>query len=178
MDLSSISMRYAKALYAFATELKEENSVYAEMQALAKALMALPKLEQMLHNPVVPATGKKQLIVTAASGEKTPTKALTRFIDLLISKKRTPLMLLIAYAYASHYRKQKHITEGRLTLPAEADTAQQERMRKILEKRAGGNVSFKVDIRPEILGGFVLEYDTYRLDASLRTQLAQLRRRL
>ena len=53
-------------------------------------------------------------------------------------------------------------------------------MRNIIEKKVGTpvNIEFEVEEDPEILGGFILEYDTYRLDASLRTQFNQLRREL
>ena len=52
-------------------------------------------------------------------------------------------------------------------------------MQQMVEERTKGTVEFETEVKPEILGGFILEYDTYRLDASvqrnLRTILSQLK---
>ncbi|MBR1446518.1 MAG: F0F1 ATP synthase subunit delta, partial [Alloprevotella sp.] len=44
--------------------------------------------------------------------------------------------------------------------------------------RTRSKVEFSTVVDPELGGGFVLEYDTSRLDASLRTQIQELRRTL
>ena len=69
---------------------------------------------------------------------------------------------------------------GRLIVPSAIDAKVTNQMRNIIEKKVGTpvNIEFEVEEDPEILGGFILEYDTYRLDASLRTQFNQLRREL
>lgn len=36
---------------------------------------------------------------------------------------------------------------------------------------ANGTVEFKTKVDPGVIGGFILEYDTYRMDASVRTKL-------
>ena len=36
---------------------------------------------------------------------------------------------------------------------------------------ANGTVEFKTKGDPGVLGGLILEYDTYRMDASVRTKL-------
>jgi F-type H+-transporting ATPase subunit delta len=41
-----------------------------------------------------------------------------------------------------------------------------------------GNIEFKTDVSPEIIGGFILEYDTYRMDASIKKQLDSIRTQL
>ena len=44
-------------------------------------------------------------------------------------------------------------------------------MRKMVEEKTHGTVEFNTEVNPEILGGFILEYDTYRMDTSVRTKL-------
>ena len=44
-------------------------------------------------------------------------------------------------------------------------------MRKMVEQRTKGTVEFKTEVNPELIGGFILEYDTYRMDASVKTKL-------
>ena len=70
------------------------------------------------------------------------------------------------------------MTAGSLTVPVEINSKTFERLTKVIEKNTRQKVQFSVKVDPEIQGGFIVEYDTYRLDASLRTQLNQLRRQL
>ena len=41
----------------------------------------------------------------------------------------------------------------------------------MVEAQVNGTVEFKTKVDPEIIGGFILEYDTYRMDASVKTKL-------
>ena len=86
------------------------------------------------------------------------------------------MMLFISASYLTLYRKKKHLTEARLTFARQVNAALVERIRKMLEEKIHAKVEMSVSEDKELLGGFVLEYDTYRLDASVRTQLNELRR--
>ena len=44
-------------------------------------------------------------------------------------------------------------------------------MKAMVESKTKGTVEFETEVNPDIIGGFVLEYDTYRLDASVQSQL-------
>ena len=45
------------------------------------------------------------------------------------------------------------------------------RLETMVKARTKGSVEFNTEIDPEIIGGFILEYDTYRLDASVKAKL-------
>ena len=44
-------------------------------------------------------------------------------------------------------------------------------MRQMVESRTKGTVEFESEVNPDIIGGFILEYDTYRLDGSVKSKL-------
>ena len=44
-------------------------------------------------------------------------------------------------------------------------------MKQLVESKSLGTVEFQTEVNPEIIGGFILEYDTYRMDASVKTKL-------
>ena len=48
------------------------------------------------------------------------------------------------------------------------------KMKQMVESRTQGTVEFQTEIDPEIIGGFILEYDTYRMDASVQSQLRNI----
>ena len=41
----------------------------------------------------------------------------------------------------------------------------------LLESNTNGTVEFETEVEPDIIGGFILEYDTYRMDASVKSKL-------
>ena len=178
MDIGIIASRYAKTLLRFATDNKEEQAVYAEMLALAEAFKRVPTLQQALVNPVVETKQKVAILQTAATTDAKPSSSTKQFLQLVVDNHRADLMLFIANAYASLYHKEKHIIRGRLIVPAKVSAETEQKLQKMVENRTNSKVEFTTEIDPKIGAGFILEYDTYRLDASLRTQMAELRRAL
>ena len=41
----------------------------------------------------------------------------------------------------------------------------------MVESKTNGTVEFETVLNPDIIGGFILEYDTYRMDASVKAKL-------
>lgn len=178
MDIGIVASRYAKTLLRFATDNKEEDLVYKEMQMLADTYQKVPALRTTLTNPAITAQQKADLLASAAAvGEKLSATA-QKFIALVTKNRRADLMQFIATAYQSQYLHSKHIITGSLTVPAAVSDKTEQKLRKMVEAHTNSTMQFHVNIDPEIEGGFILQYDTYRLDASLRTQLQQIRRKL
>ena len=171
-------MRYAKALLSFAAELHEDEQAYAEMSALSQAFVAVPALHQAMLNPMLPEADKFKLLLTAACGDKKPSKSLERFLQLVLANGRASAMLFIAHSLGTLYRRTNHIINGKLVVPAKVGDELIARLQQVVENRSQCKVDFEVEVDPAIQGGFILSYDTYRLDASLRTELSRLRREL
>lgn len=183
MDIGIIATRYAKALLAYATENKQEDTVYNEMLALCGSFAKVPNLGQVLINPVLSPEKKETLLKAASLPQDAQTSSgvsvsLSRFVHLVVEHRRSDMMQFIAHSYVSAYRKAKQLISGRLILAGAVSEDVKSHLREVIEQKSGGQLDFEVVLNPDILGGFVLEYDTYRLDASLRTQLDQLRREL
>ena len=178
MDLGIISMRYAKALLRFSQENKEEEQVYAEMQDLAKPFQLCPTLQKALLNPTAGDEEKVRLLTVATCGEGTLTASSARFLQMVVKNRRADVMLFVANSFCTLYRKDKHLVKARLVVSTAVDDAVITRLRQMVESRQQGDIQFEMEVRPEIQGGFILEYGTYRLDASLRSQINKLKRQL
>lgn len=178
MDLGIISMRYAKALLRYAMQNAEDAQVYVETSALAQAYVLVPALQRALLNPVLSDKQKQLLLLKAACGEQKPSQSLSRFVSLVIKKKRTDVMVFVASSYGTIYRKAKGIIKGKLVVPGAIDAQLVEKLQQMVEAKSNCKIDFQVVENPAIGGGFILEYDTYSLDASVRTQLSKLKREL
>lgn len=178
MDIGLVSTRYAKALLRFSVDNREEEKVYQEMVALAKAFQKVQALHPALQNPVLTDEQREKLLTAACNQETKVSASTQRFIQLVVEKKRTALMHLIALTYQSLYCKQKGIVKGKLIVPVMVSEAVGSKLQQVVADIAQSEVDFEVCVDEKIEGGFILEYDTYRLDASLRTQLQQIHRAL
>lgn len=84
MDIGIISMRYAKALLAYAREHKAERVVYKELKALSQSFETHPALKKTLDNPVLPAEVKLKLLCTAVSDTCDVSEQYKRFMQLVL----------------------------------------------------------------------------------------------
>jgi F-type H+-transporting ATPase subunit delta len=169
MDIGVISVRYARALLKSASDQKLEDAVYQEMQLLAKSYVEVPQLRQTIDNPMLSKDKKETLLLTAVGGE--PTALTKAFIQLVLREDREPVMQFIANSYVTLYRQQKNVIRGRLITAARVSPATEQKMRQMVESKTNGTVEFETEVNPDLIGGFVLEYDTYRMDASVKSKL-------
>ena len=172
MDLGVISVRYARALLKSATELKLEDQVYKEMQTLSRSFLEVPELRFTIDNPMLSKDKKLKLIVTACGenvGELTK-----KFVALVLKEDREKTLQFMAASYITLYRQQKNIIRGSLTTAAPVSKDTEDRMRRMVESKTKGTVEFKTEVDPNSIGGFILEYDTYRMDASVKSKLNKI----
>ena len=169
MDIGVISVRYARALLKSATDAKIEADVYKEMQTMAKTYTDVPQLRQTIDNPMLSKDTKQQLLLTAV-GEQ-PCELTKAFISLVLKEDRENVMQFIANSYVTLYRQQKNVIRGRLITAAAVSPATEQKMRQMVESKTNGTVEFETEVNPDIIGGFILEYDTYRMDASVKSKL-------
>ena len=169
MEIGVISVRYARALLKSATLAKLEDQVYQEMQTLSQSYIQVPELRFTIDNPMLAKDKKKAVLVTACGGEVTD---LTQtFIQLVLGEDRESTLQFMAASYITLYRKQKNITRGRLITAVAVSPATEQKMKEMVEGKTQGTVEFQTEIDPSIIGGFILDYDTYRMDASVKTKL-------
>lgn len=176
MDSGIISVRYARALLKSATDLEQEEAVYREMQSLAKSYLQIPQLRFTIDNPMLGKDKKLALLQTACGGDVS--KLTGTFLQLVLNENRESILLFMATAYITLYRRQKNIIRGTLTTAVAVSPETEAKMKQMVEGRTHGTVEFNTEVDPSIIGGFILEYDTYRMDASVKTKLSKVLQQL
>lgn len=176
MEVGTISSRYTRALFSLAKEKGMEIRVYADIKMLAESFASEPELKIALANPILPPNDKVRLLTAAAGIEVCD--LYTRFIQLVIKHKREHLLPFIAHNYIRMYRKDKKIIRIRFSTAVPVDEKTQEHLKNKILQSTGGSIEFSGELKPELLGGFVLQIGNYRIDASYAAQLRDIRRRL
>lgn len=172
MDIGIVSVRYARALLKGATIAKQEDKIYAEMQTLFSSYTEFPQLHSTMNNPMLSKEAKQELLEIASGGDVS--SLLKSFFALVLKERREGFLQFIANSYITLYRKQKDIIQGKLITAVPVSPIIEKKMKTLVHSNAGGTVEFTITIDPDIIGGFILEYDTYRMDASVKTKLNSL----
>ena len=173
MNTGLIPVRYAKALLDFAHETKSVDKVYGEAKLLTLMFMKMGELRLVLENPVLQTSEKRQLILNAAGGKTS--KAFEKFTDLLLKNNREGQIQNIMLKFIDLYRIQKNIRYGKLTTASAVDKSTEERLMALVTDKVGGTLELEKVIDPAILGGFMLEVDDVRWDASIFGQLTRIK---
>jgi F-type H+-transporting ATPase subunit delta len=173
MDIGIISVRYARALLKSALDARLDQQVYQEMQLMAKSFVEVPELRHTIDNPMLAKEKKEMLLLTTVGGDKA--SALSKaFVALVLKEDRENMILFMANSYITLYRQQKNIIRGKLTTAVAVAADTEQKMRKMVESKTKGTVEFETEVNPDIIGGFILEYDTYRMDASVKAKLTSI----
>lgn len=179
MNQGLIPNRYAKALFKFATEKGQASGVYGLMTKLAASFAAQPKLQAVIANPYISADDKTRLLVTAAGADEKKDTCYSDFLRLLHSNGRIEFARDIALAYLDIYRKANNIYLVKVTTASTLPKEEIKRLHDLVEKHLdGASMEFSETVDPDLIGGFVIDINSERLDASVSNELKELRLKL
>ena len=166
-------MLYVRALFRYALETNAEDTVFTEMKNLSDCFSKNPNLRATLDNPVLNTRGKLELIKTAAGGKVSD--YFVRFVELVLRQRRENHLQTISLLFLDEYRKYKNITIGKLVTASPMDKDTINKIKTLVGQTKNGTVDFETEVKPEIAGGFILYIDSFRLDASVSTQLKRIK---
>jgi len=173
MNTGMISQRYATALLSFATASKQEKTVYEKAQQFATNFAEELRLHKALENPVVAVAIKKELIL-AASGKKA-NPVFERFVELVFEKNRESYFQNIMLKYIDLYRENQNIYSGKLITAITIDAITEKKLISVIESQKQGKFEVHKSVNPDLIGGFILEVNNTRWDASLKRQLQTIK---
>ena len=173
MNTGVVSMRYARALLAYAKGQKVEDRVYEEVKTLAANYVNVPDLRRAIENPVLDAKRKCELL-REASGGKDVSEELMRFFALVLDERREKFLQFMLWSYIDLYREDKNILVGKLTTAVPSKRLE-EHLVDLIGSRTQGKVEMEAHIDPDLIGGYIIELEGYRLDASVANQLKRVK---
>ena len=177
MNEGLIPQRYAKALYKLAVERGNADKVYLEMKTVANSFADNPRLQKILSNPYVKREDKANLLISAA-GDSVEDDYRS-FVELILNRKRADFAHLMALAYCDLYRKEHKIARVRIITASKLDDSMMQKLREVVEKAYPGmTLEFTYAVNPDLIGGFVIDVDDQRLNASISNEIEQLRLKL
>ncbi len=177
MASARVAERYSRSLLDLAIDSSKVDQVYGDMKQF-KASLASPDLRNLLMNPTIRGS-KKNAILQKVFGKSW--EALTlKFLEVVTRKGREDVFPDIVHSFFEQYNEYKGITN---VLVTSAKPLSGKSLDRITEKlKASGttktNINIETKIDPDLLGGFILEYNNKQYDASVRGKLNNLKSKL
>jgi len=168
-----LARRYAKALFSLGKEQGKTESYSEALGAIAE-LYKDESVENALINPLYPLDARQKVMAKIAELAKADT-ILTRFLNLLLEKKRADILPDIAHEMQVMVDQEQNISHGSVVSAIELDGALKEKIQQTLEKITGNKVILEVSVDPSIIGGIVAKVGDLVLDGSIKTQLNGLK---
>lgn len=173
MNIGMISSRYARALYDSAKKLKMEDKVYQTVGELISSLKKSENLKKIFQQPLLSMKQKKEYFYSSINADPIP--VLNSFIDIVFVNRREELLQFIFLKYQDIYRHEKNILSGKLITASGVNTTVETRLVEFLESVTNGTLEMEKQVNPAIIGGFILEVNHQRWDASVSGQLNTLK---
>jgi F-type H+-transporting ATPase subunit delta len=176
MNHSKISVRYAKALFLAAREMKVLDLVYKDISLVRQLFQAYPSFIELLEHPVIGTAQKMQLFEKTFKTYFHPLSY--RFTLLLFKNNRETFLPDITRVFISFYKKDQGITEASLATAVEIREDLKEKLTGLLETQLKTEIQFSEIINPDLIGGFILKVEDEQYDASIRRRLLDIKKEL
>lgn len=177
MDKSLLAQRYALALYEVAFEQRKDHFIFNHMQLLVENWHSLPEFKKALESPILANQEKLNLMEQSADIKKDP--LCSRFFSLVLAKNRAFMLGRIARAYIDLWNERNGIVASDLITAGLISTELSERLLGVVEQAVPDKkIEMRKEINPALIGGFILQVESLRVDASVRRELEYLKMNL
>jgi F-type H+-transporting ATPase subunit delta len=168
-----VASRYAKSLLDLSEEKQSQDQVKADMQLLLSVFQQSSPFRAMVKSPVITTDKKQEVFNRLFSGRITD---LTQsFIQLVLRKGREKDLQEVAGSFISQYNERKGITRVTMTTAVALDAAAIEKItNKLKEKEGLKEIELQVQVKPELIGGFILQYGDRMIDSSISRRVNEL----
>lgn len=173
MKSIKLASRYAKALFEFVLEQQKIEEVYQDILSLEQIILQNHELSAVLKSPIIHPSTKKT--VFRAVFAQNISNITLKFFEILITKRREPIILTIASEYQKIYRAYHHIKIAELTTAVPITETIRIQLLSLLSEQTGSKIELKESIDPNIIGGLIVKIDDNYFDASLKGKIDKLK---
>ncbi len=175
MSVTRIASRYAKSLIDLAVEQDKLERVLEDVKTFQKAADDRD-FYLLLKSPIINAS-KKQSIFNALFEDRFD-EMTSAFIKIILNKGREAYLPEIADEFINQYKEIKHISTVKLTTaaPLGAETISRIKQKLVASTATEEHVELITKVDPDIVGGFVIEFDDKLYDESVTHKMELLRK--
>ncbi|HZR92814.1 MAG TPA: F0F1 ATP synthase subunit delta [Gaiellaceae bacterium] len=173
--MSVVHRVYARALYDAAREAGRVDTVRGELGDFVAQVRAVPELRAVLRNPQLDPAAKAAVLDAILEDAD---ELVRNFLRLLAEKNRIGEVEEVEREFERLVAREEGQLTVSLTTAYELSDEEARRIVDQIAKASGRPVEARRAVDPSLIGGFVLQAGSFRVDASVRGRLDRLRRQL
>jgi F-type H+-transporting ATPase subunit delta len=174
---SAVLGRYARSLAEVVFEEKLEQTVTGDLQTYSEIFKAVPDLMNAFDSPGVPNEAKVKLLQSLL--EVHPIDPVTRnFLKVLLEHNRIRYYQQIYELYLESVNEHNGIVSAVVSTAMPLEPSEAAVLEKKLSDVTGKTVNMEPQTDADLLGGIVVQIGDTIFDGSIRTKLAEMKRRL
>lgn len=173
MKETQLARRYALALFSVARELNLTSKVAEDFKQLISVIRQNIDFRIMLNSPVIPSYKKINVLKSLFSSHMQDLSI--RFMTLLAKHERERYLELVAEQVGVLYNEFMGIVVVRVTSATPLSIENRDQLLVQLKETLGDKLELQEVIDPDLVGGFILDWNDQRYDASLLRQVKELR---
>lgn len=170
---AKVAIPYAEALFESSKKMKLVDKTGKELAIIQSTVNEYDNLKNFLANPLIEINIKKNVLKSIFINQ-VDTHVLN-FIFLLIEKHRIDLLPSILACYVNLVNQLELVTLVTIYTVVPLDNEQkqilQDKLRNLTKSKV---VELIVDIKPELIGGFIIRIGSKVIDMSIYGQLNQI----
>lgn len=174
MLTSKVAKRYAQGLLDFTNESGQTAAVFSEMKDVVKIMAQSADLNKFFLTPYIDAKKKIEVADQIFKDFSVSSKNLIR---LVIKHGRENQLKNIAQEFINKVEDINGVQRVTLTT---ATQLSKENINEILKAsnlvKEGSTFDLNLNVKPEILGGYILRVGDQQVDASVKTKLNQVKK--
>ena len=173
MKQSRATIRYAKALLQLSIEKNNLEETYSGMVLLDNLCSKSKEIILLLKSPIIKTDIKIKILDKIF--ENKVSSLSEKFIKIIVSKKREYLLAEIAKSFVSLYNKHNNIETVTITTAVPISEELKEKIISYIKDKNNNKVELKEVVSENIIGGAIITMGDKQLDASISTEIAELR---
>lgn len=170
------ALAYGSTLLELANERQQTDTVAADLSSLQEVLAQNPVFRDFLRDPSISENERGETLKKVFDGKVVP--LLGYFLQLLNAKNRLGQIDEIAAAYRDLLDEQNGKIEVDVTVASKLSSEQLEDVRQKVSAALGKDAVVHQYVDESIIGGMILRVQDQLIDASVKTQLAAMKKQL
>ena len=168
--------RYAGALFNIAVERNEADDVARNLADVTAVTSQSPELMSVLHHPRVTRERKKEILAQVFHNQVRPD--FEHLLLMLVEKDRASIIPNVATEFARMLDEHRKEVDAQAVSAVPLTDEQKARLEAQLLAATGYKVRLQTRVDESILGGLIVRVGDKLIDASVASQLSQIRNKL
>lgn len=168
--------RYAGALFNVAVARNEADDVARNLADVTSVTTQSPELMSVLHHPRVTRERKKEILAHVFHNQVRPD--VEHLLLMLVEKDRASIIPNVATEFARLLDEHQKEVNAEVVSAVPLTDTQTTQLEAQLQSATGYKVRLKARVDENILGGLIVRVGDKLIDASVVTQLSQIRNKL